>query len=179
MKQHTHTGRLSNAGLPETPQIRSHWCVLDSAVYFIRDEATGRECMMWGDVEPDSISLDPRNREVWALAARKFAEGKLSTVFIECSYTGEQADAALYGHLSPAHLMRELRTLKDEVVAVAPVLASTRLKGLKIVVTHVKDVMADGRDCVKEVEAELKALETKEGLGVSFLMAKRGMGVYF
>ena len=208
MKQHAHLGRLSTAGL-ELPQPRAHWCVLDSAVYFIRDAASGRECMMWGDVEPDSISLDPRNREVWGLAAGKFREGLLGAVFIECSYTGVQEDAALYGHLSPRHLVRELRTLAEAVVAgpaergvweeagleecepgyggeppgvengEVEIEVRGALLGLRVVVTHVKDVMIDGRDCVTEVERELRELESKEGLGVEFMMARRGMDVYF
>jgi hypothetical protein len=46
-------------------------------------EATGRrEIVFFGDVEPDSLSLDPRNRAVWELVAEKFAAGVLDTVFV-------------------------------------------------------------------------------------------------
>lgn len=118
MKMHTHWGRKSSAGLDPcdvaSNQHGNHqprWCVLDSAVYFVRDEATGKELMMWGDVEPDSISLDPRNDSVWEEAARKVCMGSLCAIFIECSYDNTQPDRALYGHLSPSHLIQELKAL--------------------------------------------------------------------
>ena len=70
---------------------------------------------MFGDVEPDSISLTPRTAHIWAEAAPKIAAGILTGVFIECSYTNAQGDAVLYGHLSPRHLLAELQNLADMV----------------------------------------------------------------
>lgn len=57
MKSHTHWGRKSSAGIPCDGAHSGHdhqarWCVLDSAVFFVRDDASGQEVMMWGDVEP-------------------------------------------------------------------------------------------------------------------------------
>jgi hypothetical protein len=63
----------------------------------------------------DSLSLDPRNSIVWQEAARKVFIGSLSAVFIECSYDNTQPDAALYGHLSPNHLISELKVLAKYV----------------------------------------------------------------
>lgn len=68
MKTHTHWGRKSTAGLEQcdaghaahaaAQSLQARWCVLDSAVFFIRDSATAKEVMMWGDVEPgDSFSF--------------------------------------------------------------------------------------------------------------------------
>lgn len=49
MKSHSHRGSQTNqvAGGPQKKV-----CVYDSAVFFIRDDATKKEVMMWGDVEP-------------------------------------------------------------------------------------------------------------------------------
>lgn len=60
MKLHTHWGRKSSAGLPCDGAHSGHnhqarWCVLDSAVFFVRDDTSGQEVMMWGDVEPGSF----------------------------------------------------------------------------------------------------------------------------
>ncbi|KAF8253930.1 cyclic-AMP phosphodiesterase [Wilcoxina mikolae CBS 423.85] len=123
MKMHTHWGRKSTAGLDPCDVSRNHsiqnhqarWCVLDSAVFFIRDSATGKEVMMWGDVEPDSVSLDPRNSVVWQEAAQKICMGTLGAIFIECSYDRSHPDNALYGHLSPTHLISELKVLAEHV----------------------------------------------------------------
>jgi cAMP phosphodiesterase len=89
--------------------------VYDSSAFFIRDEATGKEILVFGDVEPDSISLTPRTAQVWSDAAPKIARGLLTGVFIECSYDDSQPDEVLFGHLSPRHVMDELRTLAHKV----------------------------------------------------------------
>ncbi|KAF2194594.1 hypothetical protein K469DRAFT_734413 [Zopfia rhizophila CBS 207.26] len=94
-------------------------CVIDSTAYFIRTEATShstaREVLIFGDVEPDSISLSPRTAHVWAEAAPKIASGILTGIFIECSYNNSQGDAVLYGHLAPRHLIAELQNLAEMV----------------------------------------------------------------
>ncbi|KAI9735383.1 MAG: 3',5'-cyclic-nucleotide phosphodiesterase pde1 [Claussenomyces sp. TS43310] len=86
-------------------------CVYDSSAYFIRDINTGREVLIFGDVEPDCISLSPRNLRVWSEAAPKIASGLLRGIFIECSYDDSQADKVLFGHLAPRHLVAELKVL--------------------------------------------------------------------
>lgn len=100
-------GATSQTG---TPQEYAH-PVVDSTAYFIRDDVTGRELLMFGDVEPDSLSLCPRNHIVWAEAAYKICHGLLSGIFIECSYNDSQKDEYLFGHLAPRHLIAELQTL--------------------------------------------------------------------
>jgi len=97
------------------PMLRR--AVVDSTAYFIRDDLTGREALIFGDVEPDLLSLNPRTAQVWAEAAPKIAAGSLRAVFIECSYDDSQNDAILFGHLAPRHLINELRSLATMVRA--------------------------------------------------------------
>lgn len=92
-------------------------CVYDSSAYFIRDIKTGREVLIFGDVEPDSISLSPRNHQVWLDAAPKVAGGLLRAIFIECSYDERQSDDTLFGHLCPRFLMEELQALARQVAS--------------------------------------------------------------
>ena len=97
-----------------SPQMRaldSNPCVVDSTAFFIRDGESHREVLIFGDVEPDSISLSPRTYAVWKEAAHKIAHGLLGGIFIECSYDDSQADAFLFGHLNPRHLIAELQNL--------------------------------------------------------------------
>ena len=101
-------------------------CVYDSSAFFIRDEETGREILIFGDVEPDSISLSPRTARVWADAAPKIASGVLSAIFIECSYDDSQRDETLFGHLAPRHLIAELSVLANEVRAAQKVVTDTQ-----------------------------------------------------
>lgn len=99
--------------------IPADHCVIDSSAFFIRTESTmttpTKEILIFGDVEPDSLSLSPRTAIIWAEAAPKIAAGILTGIFIECSYTDAQADAVLFGHLSPRHLLTELQNLADLV----------------------------------------------------------------
>ncbi|KAF5544193.1 3 5 cyclic-nucleotide phosphodiesterase [Fusarium phyllophilum] len=90
-------------------------CVYNSSAYFIQDPTTHREVLIFGDVEPDSISLSPRNLHIWQQAAPKIAAGNLKAIFIECSYDESQAEDRLYGHLKPRYVIEELRALAHEV----------------------------------------------------------------
>ena len=133
MRRHHHRG--SNADIPShnlNPQSSSRGsrhetpdrnyslpnervCVSDSTAFFLRDDHTGHEVLIFGDVEPDSISLTPRTKQVWTEAAPKIAAGTLTGILIECSYDDSQPDKALFGHLNPRHLIAELQILAAEV----------------------------------------------------------------
>ena len=88
---------------------------IDSSAFFLRDEHTGHEVLIFGDVEPDSLSLSPRNGQVWSDAASKFTASVLTGILIECSYDDSQSDETLFGHLAPRHLIAELKDLADKV----------------------------------------------------------------
>lgn len=107
--------RLSATGHPSAAQERESVCVTDSSAYFIRDAVSGREVLMFGDVEPDSVSLSPRNLGVWQEAAPRIANGSLAAIFIECSYDDSQTDDRLFGHLTPRYIIQELKVLANEV----------------------------------------------------------------
>ena len=111
---------FSQTSQPGTPTFYSGGqelaqCVVDSSAFFIRADDTGKEILVFGDVEPDSISLVPRTHIVWQEAAPKIAQGILSGIFIECSYTDSQKDNVLFGHFAPRHLVKELEGLADFV----------------------------------------------------------------
>ena len=91
------------------------YCVYDSSAYFIQDHEHKREVLIFGDVEPDSISLSPRNLHVWQEAAPKIAAGTLAAIFIECSYDDSQSNDRLFGHLKPCFIMEEMCALAAEV----------------------------------------------------------------
>ncbi|KAM5504329.1 3',5'-cyclic-nucleotide phosphodiesterase pde1 [Microsporum canis] len=94
----------------------SIYATVESSAFFIRDDLTGSEIIIFGDIEPDSISLEPRNERVWEAAAPKINDGCLRAIFIECSYTDSVEDSALYGHLCPRHLIAELEVLAGKVL---------------------------------------------------------------
>ena len=82
-----------------------------SSAFFIRNDETGQEVLIFGDTEPDTVSIAPRNHVVWDDAAPKVVAGLLKAVFIECSFDDSTRDEDLYGHLCPRHLVAELKFL--------------------------------------------------------------------
>lgn len=91
---------------------------VESSAFFLRDSISGKEIIIFGDVEPDSVALEPHNRRVWRAAAPKVEAGTLRAIFIECSYNDSVDDAYLYGHLCPRHLIAELSVLAKLVMEV-------------------------------------------------------------
>jgi cAMP phosphodiesterase len=242
--------------------VQERICVYDSSAYFIRDIATGKEVLIFGDVEPDAISLWPRNKQVWIEAAPKIASGRLGGILIECSFDDSQTDDRLYGHLAPRYLIEELKALADEVelykkgkeqatskerptskkrkrlsatleegarqhlprtrsgrtsspsprsrtrsqqtetavteaggseahtaeaksvTAGADSRFSLRgknkfpLKGVKIVIIHVKDTLDDGPGMGTKILEELTRYEEEEQIGCEFVISKMGQAVY-
>jgi len=108
----TRSSRLQSPSTKESSTLAS----VESSAFFIRDRSTGSEVIVFGDVEPDSVSLDPRNKRVWEVAAPKVANGSLRAIFIECSFNDSVDDHSLYGHLCPRHLIAELRVLARKVL---------------------------------------------------------------
>jgi len=88
---------------------------VQSSAFFILNEETSAEILVFGDIEPDVVSLSPQNYKVWKTAAPKVANGTLKAVFIECSYDDSVRDTDLYGHMCPRHLIEELLFLAKEV----------------------------------------------------------------
>lgn len=106
---------VTHGGEPLRSDSREQICVYNSSAYFIRDIETGKEILVFGDVEPDSISLSPRNKLVWVEAAPKILSKRLRGIIIECSFADSQTNDRLYGHLASRFLTEELKVLAEEV----------------------------------------------------------------
>jgi len=223
-------------------------CVYDSSAYFIQDTKTRKEILIFGDVEPDSLSLSPRNRFIWGEAAPKIVSGRLRGIFIECSFDNSQTEDRLYGHMAPRYLIEELKSLayevehgtgkvaemrstNDPVKLFNPRVSSYRtrsyseiyppisprsqhplsrhipaddrkenidleaqntdgdiavrkkstfpLKGLRIVIIHVKDRLTDGPGIGETIMKEMQEYEEEAQLGCEFILSKAGQTLYF
>ena len=97
------------------PQVFDSSCVVDSCMYLIRDIGTGKEIAIFGDIEPDSVSLTPRNAFLWTKIAPVFEAGRLGAMLIECSYDNSVAEDRLYGHMAPRYLIEELKAFAAAV----------------------------------------------------------------
>lgn len=175
--------------------------VYDSAALFIRHDASKQEFLFFGDVEPDSISANPRTINVWRAAAPKIP-AILSTIFIECSWLADRPDNLLYGHLSPKHLVDELAALAAEVVTAQKIDSKEprqparplrkryranptsskglrgALAGLKVFIIHCKDgnTVAD-RPINHIITEQVRILVETKGLGAEILLVDQGMHI--
>lgn len=102
-------------GMTFTAPTTDPFRVYTSSAFFIHDVASSHEILIWGDVEPDSLSASPRNAQVWQDAAPKVVAGNLKGIFIECSYDDSRSPEMLFGHLTPRYLIEELKVLAAEV----------------------------------------------------------------
>ncbi|OAX43821.1 hypothetical protein K503DRAFT_846963 [Rhizopogon vinicolor AM-OR11-026] len=169
----------------------------DGSCFFIRHDPTKHEFIFFGDVEPDSVAVQPKNITVWRAAAPKIPHD-LSTIFIECSYQAGRPDDVLWGHLSPDHLVQELITLATEVViarnasksrtglrprkrqrknSVPPEALYGALEGLKVYIMHCKDMFSTERPINHVIGDQCRERLAPHRLGVELLTADQGMKI--
>lgn len=168
--------------------------------FFVRHDSTNHEFLFFGDVEPDSVSSEPKNLDIWRVAAPRIPE-TLSAIFIECSWPLGRADDILYGHLSPEHLAQELTALALEVVSSrqrartqgpsngarkkkrrnAESLPSLRgaLAGLRVYIIHCKDDIQKAFDkpIHEVIVGQVRELVDAKGLGAEIIAVEQGMHI--
>lgn len=177
----------------------------ECTAFFVRHNRSHHEFLFFGDVEPDRISANPRNRYIWRAAAHKIPD-TLSAIFIECSYPSGRQDDLLYGHLSPEHLLEELTCLAVEVVnsrtrahrdraqlagsssparkkqrrdSAPPPSPRGALEGLRVYIIHCKDDIHGiyDRPINHVVADEVRTLVDARGLGATIIAVDQGMQI--
>ncbi|TYJ54479.1 hypothetical protein B9479_004899 [Cryptococcus floricola] len=121
-----------------------------------------------------AVEAGKMNRDVWTEAAKSWDEGRLSGVFLECSYDSSRPAQSMYGHISPPGLYYELKTLASLVQSKDE---KEPLRGLKVFVIHIKESLlpnAEGKTQREIVMRELRQLEEDGKLGVILTDPKRG-----
>lgn len=109
-----------------------------------------------GDSGPDEIEKSDKLHKLWEAAAPLVKSGKLKAIMIEASFRDEQPDKTLFGHLTPKWLMKEM----DDLAALT---GKTALKGINLVVIHVKPPQSN----IVALKLQLKN-ENKLGLNLIF-----------
>ncbi|MHC5354282.1 MBL fold metallo-hydrolase [Myroides sp. LJL115] len=87
--------------------------------------------LYFGDTGADRIEKTNHLDIIWKDIAPLIIEDKLKNILIEVSFPNEQPENALYGHLTPKLLQEELNNL-------ATYTTKEKLKGINIIVTHLK-----------------------------------------
>lgn len=87
--------------------------------------------LYFGDTGADRIEKTQNLSTIWKAIAPKIKSGKLKTMMLEVSFPNSQPEKLLFGHLTPKLMNEELGELAKEV-------GKSKLKGLTIIVTHIK-----------------------------------------
>nr|WP_294945612.1 3',5'-cyclic-nucleotide phosphodiesterase [uncultured Mucilaginibacter sp.] len=109
-----------------------------------------------GDTGADEIEKSQNLHKLWEAVAPLVAAGKLKALMIEVSYPSEQPDKSLFGHLTPRLLMNELDVLAQ--------VSGTSLKGLKVVVTHLKPPYRS----INKIKTQLNYLNIKRQMNLVY-----------
>lgn len=125
----------------------------------------GEDAVLYlGDTGPDAVEKQGRLAALWQRVAPLVSAGKLKALFIEASFADPRDDAKLFGHLTPSWIVRELSALGDS------------LRGVTVVVTHIKPSLDSASDIRAQVREQLKPLANR---GVTVVVPEPGQRVQF
>ena len=136
---------------------------LESTGFLIESGEDAILCL--GDTGPDSVQGTDDLDQVWRAVADKAASGDLKAVIVETSYTSDQPDEFLFGHLTPRHLLEELGKLARHAGG------EDAIAGLPVVISHIKYSLKSGQTPQEKIAAELEDGNT---LGVRFIIPEQG-----
>lgn len=115
-----------------------------------------------GDTGADRMEKTNQLKDLWTEIAPFIKEKSLKGIAIECSYSNEQPENQLYGHLTPALLIEEITKLENIVKKY-----NTNLTGLNLIITHIKQK----KNVHQKIKTELDTLHKK---GINIIFAEQG-----
>lgn len=136
-------------------------------------ETGGQSLLYVGDTGPDAVEGKGRLHALWTQVAPLVRARSLRAILIEASFPSDRPDDRLYGHLTPRWINEELGVLAALVDPAAPAAA---LRGLPVVITHVKPSLERGETPRARIERELRE---SNPYGVRFVLAKQGERLRF
>lgn len=111
-----------------------------------------------GDTGSDELEKSHHLQSLWQAMAPLVKTHQLKGIMIEVSFPDEQPDKSLFGHLTPRLLMKELNVLADY---------AGPIKGLKIIITHLKPPAT-------HIAAIKKQLTSENKLRVNLIYPQQG-----
>lgn len=119
----------------------------------------------FGDTGPDALEQSRNLDTAWRALGPLIEQKKLKGMIIETSYPNGVEDKNLYGHLTPAWLLKELENLARYSGG------EGSLKDFPVVISHIKPSLKQGED----VRATIKQqLDQGNDLGVKFILMEQG-----
>lgn len=139
----------------------SHVNPLKSAAILVENNSNA--ILYFGDTGADRIEGTKNLHKIWKAIAPKIKSGKLKTFMLEVSFPNSQPEKLLFGHLTPKLMNEELGELAKEV-------GKKQLKGLTIIVTHIKP-KGDHEAKIKDELLENNPYE------INYIFPKQGEGI--
>lgn len=136
---------------------------VESTAFLIESGDDALLCV--GDTGPDEVEKTTRLADVWTAVAGKLRDKQLKAIIIETSYTNAQPDNLLFGHLTPAWLLKSLRALEDRA-------GTGSLTGLPVVINHIKYSLKKGPLPQEDI---LRELQAGNDVGAEFIIPEQGM----
>jgi 3',5'-cyclic-nucleotide phosphodiesterase len=118
-----------------------------------------------GDTGADSVEHADNLSNLWQAVAPLIKAKQLKAISIETSFPDEQPVKSLFGHLTPALLMREMNKL-------AALCGKENIKDLPIIIAHIKPV----GDNPAKIHAEL---EKQNNLQLKLVYPQQAVPLYF
>jgi cAMP phosphodiesterase len=141
----------------------SHGKLYQSAAFLV---GSGSSYLLYlGDTGADAVEQSQNLRTVWQAVQPLVKTRQLKAVFIEASYPNTQPATQLFGHLTPALLMQEMAVLGQLTGPAA-------LRGLPVVITHLKPLPGNEATIRKQLleanKLQLKLVFPEQGRRLEF-----------
>jgi 3',5'-cyclic-nucleotide phosphodiesterase len=118
---------------------------LTSTAFLIR--SNNDYILYLGDTGSDELEKSHNLQTLWQTIAPLIKSKQLKAIMIEVSFPDEQPDKSLFGHLTPKLLMKEMAVL-------SALAGPDAMKGLNVVITHLKPPVVNMEKIKKQVKAE-------------------------
>jgi cAMP phosphodiesterase len=154
---------LDSTALSVQAFVLSHGAPYQSTAFLVRSHDS--YLLYLGDTGADEIEKTHHLRDLWQAVAPLVQRHALKAIFIEASYSNAQPPTQLFGHLTPALLLQEL-------AALGQLTGPRYLRGLPVVVTHLKPT--PGNEAL--IRQQLAASNV---LGVQLVFPEQGRELQF
>ncbi|HVM90263.1 MAG TPA: 3',5'-cyclic-nucleotide phosphodiesterase [Puia sp.] len=155
---------LGNTQMTVRPFLLSHSSPYKSTAFLIK--LNNSYLLYLGDTGADEMEKASNLSLLWQTVSPLIKSRKLKAIFIETSFPDEQPVRQLFGHLTPALLMKEMASLSQFTGIEA-------LKNFPLIITHIKPTTAD-------IEEKIKSeLATKNTLQLNLIFPKQAIELRF
>jgi 3',5'-cyclic-nucleotide phosphodiesterase len=152
---------IPNTSMTVEPYILCHPRGYPSTAFLI--ECKKKYLLYVGDTSSDFLEIEKHLGRIWRRIGPLIREKKLHAILLECSFSKQEADQVIFGHLDSTLMLNELRTLAK--------IADVPLNGLNVIVTHRKESLRKDLDAETAIETELL---NENDLGINFIFPSQG-----